>query len=112
MTDVTVPPSDELSAVFEARLLRDGDDGYEDARQVMFSNFDRRPALVARCSSTADVEAAVNYARESGTAVAVRSGGHSAQGFGTWDDALVIDLSPMKKIRSTRSAGSRTRRPD
>jgi FAD/FMN-containing dehydrogenase len=40
----------------------------------------------------------VDYARESSIAVAVRGGSHSAQGFGTWDDAAVIDLSPMKGI--------------
>ena len=28
----------------------------------------------------------------------MRSGGHSADGYGTWDDGLVIDLSPMKAI--------------
>ena len=30
--------------------------------------------------------------------IAVRGGAHAAQGWGTWDDALVIDLSPMKAI--------------
>jgi FAD/FMN-containing dehydrogenase len=98
MTDVTVPPSVELAALFEGELLREGDNGYDDARQVMFSNFDRRPALIARCTSAADVQAAVNYGREADIAIAVRGGGHSAQGFGTWDNALVIDLSPMKGI--------------
>lgn len=98
MTDVAVSPIDEFRSVFQGELVEAGDAGYEDARQVMFSNFDRRPAMVACCSCTTDVQAAVNYARESGTVVAVRGGGHSAQGFGTWDDALVIDLSPMKEI--------------
>jgi FAD/FMN-containing dehydrogenase len=98
MTDVAVPPIDEFRAVFEGELLGPNDEAYEEARHVMFSNFDRRPALVARCASTEDVQAGVNYARKSGITVAVRGGGHSAQGFGTWDDALVIDLSPMKGI--------------
>ena len=43
--------------------------------------------------------AAVNFARENELTVAVRGGGHSASGFGTCDDGLVIDLSPMKGIR-------------
>src|SRR5207253_8698746 len=98
MTDVTVAPIDEFRSVFQGELLEAGDDGYEEARLVMFSNFDRRPALVARPASTEDVQAAVNYARDAGVTVAVRGGGHSAQGFGTWDDALVIDLSSMKEI--------------
>ncbi len=43
--------------------------------------------------------AAVRFGRESGLPVAVRSGGHSFPGLSVADDALVIDLSPMKGIR-------------
>lgn len=98
MTDVAMSPIDEFRSAFRGELLGEDDDGYDDGRQVMFSNFDRRPALIARCTSTGDVQAAVDYASKTGTLVAVRCGGHSAQGFGTWDDALVIDLAPMKAI--------------
>jgi len=89
---------DELASSFDGQLVRDSDDGYDEARKVWNGHFDRRPALVARCAGVADVQAAVNFGRENGLSVAVRSGGHSAQGYGTWDDALVIDLSPMKAI--------------
>jgi FAD binding domain len=60
---------------------------------------DRRPALIARPAGTADVIAAVNYARDEGLPIAVRCGGHSAAGQGTNDDGLVIDLSLMKGVR-------------
>jgi hypothetical protein len=43
------------------------------------------------------VQAAVAFAREQGLEISVRGGGHGL-GYGTWDDALVIDLSPMKAI--------------
>jgi hypothetical protein len=42
---------------------------------------------------------AVNFGRDNGMKVAIRSGGHNAAGLGTVDDGLVIDLSPMKGIR-------------
>jgi FAD/FMN-containing dehydrogenase len=60
---------------------------------------DRRPAVVIRCVSPADVIAAVNLARERGGDISVRGGGHSAPGFGTNDGGVVIDLSLMKGIR-------------
>src|SRR5438445_4067152 len=60
---------------------------------------DRRPAVVVRCTGVADVIAAVKAARAGGLAVAIRGGGHSVPGFGTADDALVIDLGRMRGIR-------------
>src|SRR5581483_10077101 len=38
-------------------------------------------------------------ARDNGLVVAVRGGGHNAAGYGTCDDGIVIDLSPMKGVR-------------
>ncbi len=74
------------------------DPGYEGARAVYNAAIDRHPALIARCRSVADVQAALEVARRSGVPVAVRGGGHSGAGFGSIDDALVIDLSPMQSV--------------
>jgi FAD/FMN-containing dehydrogenase len=98
MTDVAVPPIDEFRAAFHGELLSEGDGGYDEARKVFNGCFDRRPALIARCTSSSDVQAAVDYARAEGMTVSVKGGGHSAQGFAAWDDALMIDLSQMKGI--------------
>jgi FAD binding domain/Berberine and berberine like len=83
---------------FKGEQLRPGDAGYDEARAVWNGLFDRRPTLIARCSSTEDVVAAVNHGREHGLEIAVRSGGHSAAGHSTVDDGLLIDLSQMKGI--------------
>jgi hypothetical protein len=83
---------------FSGEQLRPGDAGYDEARVVWNGLFDRHPALIARCISTDDVVAAVNYGRENGLEVAVRSGGHSAAGHSSVDDGLVIDLTLMKRI--------------
>ena len=72
---------------------------YDDARRVWNGNVDRRPALIVRCSSAADVQRAVSFARSHELLVAVRGGGHSAPGYGTNDGGLVIDLSPMRGLR-------------
>lgn len=65
---------------------------------------DKRPAVVVRCAGVADVISAVNTARKEGLRVSVRGGGHSVPGFGTADDALVIDLGRMKGIRVNPAA--------
>jgi hypothetical protein len=95
--------SDVLSSIsliegFDGEQFRPGDAGYDDARVVWNGLFDRQPALIARCISTDDVVAAVNYGRENCLTVAVRSGGHSPAGHSTCDGGLVIDLSQMKRI--------------
>jgi len=51
-----------------------------------------------RVADAADVARAVRYARETGSELAVRSGGHSGAGHGTTDGGIVIDLRDMKAI--------------
>jgi FAD/FMN-containing dehydrogenase len=94
---VSTPALERLARTFGGQLLREGDEGYEEARTIWNGCFDRRPAVVARCCSASDVRAAVAFAREQGLEISVRGGGHGL-GYGTWDDALVIDLSPMKGL--------------
>jgi FAD/FMN-containing dehydrogenase len=68
---------------------------------------DRRPRVIVRCAGADDVVAAVNFARESQLDLAVRGGSHSVPGFGTADDAVVIDLSRMQVVEvdpATRTA--------
>jgi len=89
---------DDLASGFGGTLPQPGADGYDDARKVWNGLFDRSPALIAQCASTADVVAAVNFARENDLLVSVRGGGHSAVGDATCDGGIVIDLSSMKAI--------------
>ena len=84
---------------FRGEILTPGDDGYDVHRKIWNGSFDRNPAVIVRCAGVADVIAAVRFGRESGLPVAVRSGGHSFPGFSVADDALMIDLSPMKGVR-------------
>ncbi len=95
----------EESAVQEFRtrlrgqLIGPEDPDYDIARRVHNGMIDRHPRLIACCRDVADVIAAVNFGREHGLALAVRSGSHNAAGLGTCADGLVIDLSPMCGIR-------------
>ena len=76
-----------------------GDEGYEAARRVYNAMIDKRPRVVVRSVNAGDVIAAVNFARDNQLPIAVRGGGHSVPGFGTWDDAVVVDLSRMRGVR-------------
>jgi FAD/FMN-containing dehydrogenase len=89
----------ELTAGLRGQLVGRDDPAYEEARKFWNGSIDRRPALIARSAGVADVMAAVKFARRHGLQVAVRSGGHSFPGLSVADDALVIDLSPMKGVR-------------
>jgi len=55
-----------LETRLRGELLRRGDDGYEEARRLWNGMIDRKPALIVRCTSVADVIEAVSFARESG----------------------------------------------
>ncbi|MEV8375098.1 FAD-binding oxidoreductase [Kribbella sp. NPDC056861] len=79
-------------------LLHPGDTGYDDAREVWNAMVDRRPAAIARCRSTADVAAAVRYARDHDLEIAVRCGGHNIAGLAVPEGGLMIDLTPMGRV--------------
>ncbi|MCC7123881.1 MAG: FAD-binding oxidoreductase [Acidobacteria bacterium] len=81
-------------------VIRPGDPGYDEARQLYNGMIDKRPAAIARCVDIADVITAVNFARDEDLLVAIRGGGHNGGGLGSCDDGLVIDLSLMKGIRT------------
>jgi FAD/FMN-containing dehydrogenase len=71
---------------------------YDDARALWNGTVDRRPRLIARCSGTADVAAAVRFARARDLEIAVRGGGHNVAGTAVCDGGIVIDLSAMRAV--------------
>ncbi len=52
------------SAQFRGDVLLPGDAGYDEVRQIWNAMIDRRPALIARCTSPEDVVQAVKFARK------------------------------------------------
>jgi FAD/FMN-containing dehydrogenase len=89
----------QLKATLRGRIIEPTDKDYDDARKVYNGMIDKKPRLIVRCVDVADVIASVNFARENGLLLAIRSGGHNAGGLGIADDALVIDLAPIKYTR-------------
>jgi FAD/FMN-containing dehydrogenase len=80
-------------------VITDADEGYEQARKVNNAMHDKRPQVVVRCENAGDVMAAVGYAAANDLDLAVRGGSHSVPGFGTCDDGVVADLSPLRNVR-------------
>lgn len=90
--------TDELRGQFGPQVILPGDAEYDGARALHNGMIDKRPAMLVRCRSTADIAGALEFARTSDLEVAVRGGGHNGPGFGSVDGGLVIDLSPMNRV--------------
>ena len=93
-----------LKQSLEGAIILPGDPTYDKARSIWNAMIDRKPALIVRCRSEADVAQAVNYARENQLAVAVRGGGHNIAGHAVCDGGMMIDLSTMNDVRVDASA--------
>jgi FAD/FMN-containing dehydrogenase len=74
------------------------DPGFEERRIPFNAMYADRPDVVVRPTGTADVVAAVRFAREHDLELVVRGGGHSVGGLSTADGGLVIDLSSMRGV--------------
>jgi FAD/FMN-containing dehydrogenase len=106
MTTNTTDAVSTLREQLRGAVIEPGDAGYEDARQVFYGGFDRRPAAIARVASADDVARVIEVARTSGLELAVRSGGHSVAGQSVTEGGIVLDLSGMKATEI--DPGSRT----
>ncbi|HWQ11734.1 MAG TPA: FAD-binding oxidoreductase [Roseiflexaceae bacterium] len=87
-----------LRAQLDGELITAASDDYDAARKVLYINVDRRPLAVVRAASAQDVAATVRFATDRALPLAVRSGGHSLAHYSMVDDAVVVDLSAMKRI--------------
>jgi FAD/FMN-containing dehydrogenase len=94
----TIDHTNELRAAMHGTVVVAGDADYDEARRVFNAEFDRHPAVVAQCTSAADVAAAVRYARAEDLEIAVRAGAHSVSGQSSVAGGLVVDLSRMREV--------------
>src|SRR5919204_3244595 len=92
---MTSAPTSELRPQLDGQVIGPGDSAYEEARKVFFHGFEGRPAAIARVANADDVARVVEFARDEGLELSVRSGGHSTAGHGTNDDGIVLDLSEL-----------------
>jgi FAD/FMN-containing dehydrogenase len=87
-----------FSAGLAGTVIRPEDPAYETARLVHNAVYDKRPSLIVRAASSADVARTVIFAREHGLEIAVRGGSHSLAGHSTTEGGIVLDLGAMKGL--------------
>ena len=95
-------PDARRTADFAERLrgsvLTPGDPGFDEARSTWNGRFDRKPALVARCSAPEDVAEAIRFARDEDMELSVKGGGHSYAGNTVLADSLLVELSALDSV--------------
>ncbi len=79
-------------------LLSRNDERYAAFNSAFNKRIKHMPRFIAVCKTEKGVQYAVQKAKAEGLKVAVKSGGHSFEGFSSNDDGMVINLSQMKKI--------------
>lgn len=89
---------EDLDSRIEGRLLRAGDEGWDDAVLVWNAMVARTPALVAQPTSAHDVAAAVGFARHHGLLLSIKGGGHNIAGTSIAPDGLTLDMSRMRDV--------------
>lgn len=103
---VSATPLKDLESSLRGTLLRPGEEGFKEAATLWNAAAESKPAAIVRCAGPADVRHGVNVARETGTVMSVKAGGHMTTGHALVEDGIVLDLSPMNGVRVDPDAGS------
>jgi hypothetical protein len=88
-----------LAMGLRGTLLRPYDTGYDESRALWNGMIDKRPALIVKAAGVADVQRAVNFAREYELSLSIRGGGHNVAGHAVSEGGLMLDLSAMNSVR-------------
>jgi FAD/FMN-containing dehydrogenase len=96
--NLTAEQLDDLGSQLTGRLLRAGDDGWDDALLVWNGMAAKVPALVLQPTSAHDVATAVRFAYEHGLLLSIKGGGHNIAGTSIAERGLTLDLSHMRHI--------------
>ncbi len=94
-----------LAASFRGTIHDPSTSHYDDARRVWNGQVNRHPAIIATCSDTADVAAAVRFAVAENMPLSVRAGGHHVAGSAIVEGGIVIDLAEMNGVKLDPDTG-------
>jgi FAD/FMN-containing dehydrogenase len=98
MTPAPTLDLDALTRDLTGRLVTSADADYDEIRAGFNGMIDKRPLGIVRVANDADVAAAIRFARAQNLPLAIRAGGHSAPGFGSCDDGIVIDCRDLRSV--------------
>src|SRR5215203_4012491 len=102
---VFTEPIDLLRKRVVGDILTASHPEYDTARKFVAMTANRFPYAIVKVASADDVAATVDFAREIGFPLSVRSGGHSLGHYNVIDDAVVIDFSAMKRVSVDPASG-------
>ena len=88
----------QLRAAVDGRVVTADDTDYDQARELFYGGFDRRPQAIVWPTDTTEVAQVVSLAAERGLELAVRGGGHSTAGHSVSDGGIVLDTSELKSL--------------
>ena len=80
------------------QVLYAGEPAYEETRTIWNAMIDRRPGLIVQCLGTADVIAAVEFARDNDILLSIKGGGHNIAGLAVCDGGLMLDMSQQRGV--------------
>lgn len=89
---------DAFSASLRGSVFLRGSAEYDDARTIWNGMVDRHPGVVIRALGASDVQKAVNFVRDAGLVMSVRSGGHQIAGHAVAEGTVLLDLSQMRSV--------------
>jgi FAD/FMN-containing dehydrogenase len=89
---------DTLKSRLKGAIVFANDPAFQEARTLWNAMIDKKPAAVVRCLGTADVLAAVRFAREHDLLLSIKGGGHNIAGLAAADGALMLDMSLMRGV--------------
>lgn len=92
------PSIEAFKATFSGRAVTPDHADFDRLRAVWNGAIDRRPAVIACCTTAQQVADAIRFARSSGLEIAVRGGGHSYAGNSVCDAGLMIHLGAMNSV--------------
>ncbi len=76
---------------------------YDAERRLWSPAIDHKPAIIAKCTSLNDIQAALQFARSHNLLTALRCGGHNYDGTGMSDGGITLDLSPYRGVEVDQS---------
>ena len=98
MAHHTAAGIETFRAGFSGQALTPGHADFDRSRALWNGVLDRKPAVIACCTTALQVADAIRFARASGLEIAVRGGGHSYAGNSVCDGGLMIHLGAMKSV--------------
>jgi FAD/FMN-containing dehydrogenase len=98
LVELTSEQLERLDSWSSCRLLRAGDEGWDDAVSIWNGMVARTPALVLQPASAADVAATIGFARDHGLRLSIKGGGHNMAGTSIAEGGLALDMSRMRDV--------------